>query len=558
MKDAARVRRYEADRVQRYSGGSSSPTPYEGMQLVVRPSRPFAVGHRSAHVDTLFGPFIDLMRDPSRARRKDADVGNRMRQDLQILGCLNVRKLATVQLRREWTPANSSPEAMVIAQRFQRLWQQQYRESETLVNLLDAILDGISIQEILWHLNDDDFTLGIGRMYPCYKDRFVFDKLGRLALLTRNNVFYGDLVHPWQFIKHVFNPSGGSYNNPEDEGRVFWGQGLEDSIYPTYYFKTVCLSLYTRWLQRLSGGTFIARYPWKQEGAREIASELVEAYQNDEELAFPSGEEWGIDVKEATKAPADTYLSFVEYCDRQLSKAILGSTLIIDQGDVGSQSLGEVHERTTFGRITEFDRIGLVETINTELVPVMGKLNHIPKQLWPKFAMPLDETSPASIQILEAFQLLQALGYDVSAEMVQEKTGFRQPKPGEKLLALPMPTELGGEGGDGKDEDGEGSPLSRFNLSSPEGLDRFRSLVYRSSTNHLRGRQRYSLAIGGLDKPHRHFCTLDRDGNGRTDPGPDGHYHDVRKFRCNPTDGHSHDVLISNHDMDRVIRTLAG
>lgn len=544
------------EEVERYK--ASLPSPYEGMQLVVRPSRPFSVGHRSAHVDTLFGNYIDLMRDPSRARQKDPDIGNRMRQDLQVLGCLNVRKLATVQLRREFQPANGTPEAGIVAARFDRLWRQQYREAEAVSGFLDAILDGIVIQEAVWERNEDDYTLGIGRMFPVYKDRFAFSKDGQLALLTRHNVFYGDRVHPWQFFKHVYNPTGGSWNTPTDEGRLYWGRGLEDSIYPTYYFKTVVLSLFTRWLQRLSGGVLVGRYPHKDPSARAVVMELLEAYQNDEELAFPSGEEWDVEVKEATRAPADTFMSFIEYADRQISKAILGSTLIIDQGDVGTQSLGEVHERTTFGRIAEFDRIGFAETVNSEIVPVIGQLNHIDRRLWPKFTIPLDETSPARLQILEAYQLLQSLGFDVSAEMVTETTGFRRPKPGETLLALPMPQGMDSLGASADQQDGQGSPLSRFDLSTPEGIERFRGVVYRTGAGHSRGRQAYQLAAGGLRDVHRHMATLDSTGNGRTDAGEDGHWHDVRRFRCQPAAQHTHEVLITNHDMDRVMRALVG
>jgi phage gp29-like protein len=549
--------RSQQSRPARREGANRSAGSYEGMQMVVRPSRPFAIGDRSAHFDTLFGHYIDVVHDPSRAKQRDPDVHNRMRQDLQILGCLNVRKLATIQLRREWTPANETPEAKMVACKFEKWFEQQYRPSETLSNFLDAMLDGISIQEAVWTLNEDDYSFGIKRMFPTYKDRFVFSKDGQLAMKTRHNLFYGELVHPWQFIKHVYNVSGGGFNSPMDEGRLYWGQGLEDHIYPNYFFKTVVLNLYTRWLQRLSAGVLVARYPERNPEGKAIAIELLEAYQEDEELAFPSGDEWDVDIKEATRAPADTYLAFIEYIDRQISKAILGSTLIIDQGDVGSQSLGEVHERTTFGRVSEFDRVGLVETINTELVPPMGKLNHIPKQLWPKFNMPLDETSPASNQILEAFTILQGLGFDVSAEMISEKTGFRRPKPGETLLSVPM-SSLMGEGPGGMEQAaGPGGPLTGFDVSKPEGMEKMRQLVYRSGRNGRDKLQVYKLGVGGVLSPHNHEAKLDSGGNGETSKAPDGHRHEIRAYRCVPTDGHSHEVLVSNSDIDRVIRLIA-
>jgi phage gp29-like protein len=548
----------EVDAVNRYRANHSSTAKgrYEGMHVVMRPSRPFAVGERSAHFDTLFAYFIDLVQDPSRARRKDRDVHNRMRQDLQILGCINVRKLATIHLKREWIPSSDLPEDKMIAAKFESWFEQQYRITETLGNLLDAVLDGISIQEVVWKLNESDFSYGIDRMFPCFKDRFVFSKDGRLAMLTRRNVFYGDLVHPWQFIKHVYNISGGSSANPTDEARLYWGQGLEDNLYPNYFFKTVVLNLYTRWLQRLSSGVFVARYPAKNPEARATALNLLEAYQEDEELAYPSGPEWEVDIKEATRAPADTYLSFIEYMDRQMSKAILGSTLIIDQGDVGTQSLGEVHERTTFGRITEFDRLGLVETINRELVPVMAQLNHVPADRCPRFDMPLDETTPATATILEAFVLLQSLGYEISAEMISERTGFRRPKPGETILAVPM---MGLEDGsmDGATMESDGGPGSNIDMSTPEGMARMRATIFRTAYQHQSKRTKYQLAAGGLDEPHRHTVNLDKQGNGETTPGPNGHKHEVRCFRCVPIENHSHDVLVSNQDLERVVRALS-
>lgn len=171
--------------------------------------------------------------------------------------------------------------------------------------------------------------------------------------------------------------------------------------------------------------------------------------------------------------------------------------------------------------------------------------------------MPIDETSPGAIQILEAFQILQSLGFDVTAEMVTEKTGFRSAKPGETLLALPQAMMMG-QGGEAEQKDGEGSPMSYLNLSSPEGVEKMRDVVYRASSNHTRGKQKYSLSTGGMGEAHRHTATLDKEGNGETDRGPDGHYHEVRKFRCTPVDGHSHDVMIPNGDLDRVVRALAG
>ncbi len=557
--DQARAQRYAqvkpavGEGPRRMTGGEA----YGGMQLAIRQPRGFAVGERSAHFDTLFATYIDMVKDPSRAKQKDPDVNNRMRQDLQVLGCLRVRQLATTQLKREWVPANASPEAAAVAKKFERWFDQQWRVSEALHAMLESILDGLSIQEMVWACNEDDFSFGLERMFPCYKDRFVFSKDGKLCLMTRSNMFYGELVHPWQFLQHVYSPGAGSWTRPEDEARLYWGVGLEENIYPNYFFKTVVLNLFTRWLQRLSSGVLIARYPYRNLEARGIVESLMEAYQEDESMAFPSGEEWGIDIKEATRAPADTYLLFIEYVDRQISKAILGSTLIIDQGDVGSQSLGEVHERTTFGKVAEFDRLGLEETLNKQWVPIAGQLNHVPKLLWPKVKFCLDPRSGAG-DVLDALGKLQALGFDISGEMVSQETGFRAPRPGETILKAQPDAQGGFDLFGGGQEHGKGSPLTNIDLSTPQGLTKFRAIIHGS--NHRRGYQVYQLASGDIRAPHVHTAKLDRHGNGQTSKGPGGHRHEVRSWKVLPDDKarHSHELLVHASDLERITEALAG
>lgn len=527
---------------------------YAGMNLVIRQPRRFAVGERSAHFDTFFGNYIDRVLNPSIARQKDTEIANRMRQDLQVMGCLTVRKLATAQLKRQWTPSPLDAGG-VIARKFERWFDQQYRVTQALMNNLDAILDGIQIQEIVWTVNDD-YTYGMERQFDCQNDRFVFSKDGKLCLLTRGNIYYGEQVHPWQFYAHTYGATGGSWNRPYEEARQYWGQGLETFLYPNYYFKTVTLNLMTRWLQRLSGGVFVGRYPFKNPDARSVMEELMNAWQEDEVFAIPSGEEWGYEIHEGTKAPADTFLAVIEYFDKQIAKLILGATLVNDQTDVGSHALGEVQVRNTFGRIVEYDRTGLQETINYSVVPVMGQLNHVPKTLWPRFGFMMD-VSEDSTAILEDFAKLQGLGFTISAEMVTEKAGYREAKPGETILSAPM-NAMGGLDMGGLGSNAGPGGLSGLNLSSPQGMAKFRAILHRSRS-HERGLQRYDLGPS-LDG-HAHIATLDRYGNGETDRGPDGHGHAVRNWRVVPCGNngsqHTHELLVQNRDFEQVVRMLS-
>jgi len=92
-----RLRPYLPSGMTEFTPIRESQTDYEGLQLIARTPRPFRIGERAAHFDTMMGNLIDVLNDPSRARRRDPDVSNRMRQDLQILGTLQLRQLYTAQ-----------------------------------------------------------------------------------------------------------------------------------------------------------------------------------------------------------------------------------------------------------------------------------------------------------------------------------------------------------------------------------------------------------------------------------------------------------------------------
>lgn len=77
-----------------------------------------------------------------------------------------------------------------------------------------------------------------------------------------------------------------------------------------------------------------------------------------------------MDIKDSA-GKGDPYKVFLEqmrYCDEQISKRILGGTMISDDGSSRSQS--EVHERTLNGILGEQDRKRLEFAVNDQLLPM--------------------------------------------------------------------------------------------------------------------------------------------------------------------------------------------
>ena len=77
-----------------------------------------------------------------------------------------------------------------------------------------------------------------------------------------------------------------------------------------------------------------------------------------------------IDIKQNNLTDAyQVYLQFIKLCDDQISKAILGGTMILDNGASKSQS--EVHERNLDEKIAAEDRISIGFIINDQLFPLL-------------------------------------------------------------------------------------------------------------------------------------------------------------------------------------------
>ncbi len=79
-----------------------------------------------------------------------------------------------------------------------------------------------------------------------------------------------------------------------------------------------------------------------------------------------------IDIKEGASASrVDVYDKQIERCNSEMSKRILGGTMVSDNGSSRSQS--EVHERTLDDKIAGFDRKIIAFLVNDQVLPLLAK-----------------------------------------------------------------------------------------------------------------------------------------------------------------------------------------
>ena len=89
-------------------------------------------------------------------------------------------------------------------------------------------------------------------------------------------------------------------------------------------------------------------------------------------LIKPKGAELTLHDTGGSTSSADVYDLLISKCDAAISKVILGNTLTTEQGEIGSQALGEVHKEAE-GEKNESDKLFILSVLNTRFRAVLKR-----------------------------------------------------------------------------------------------------------------------------------------------------------------------------------------
>ena len=394
---------------------------------------------RVAGLDKLFYTLVQgIVEDPDFAVRKDPQIYDRMMRDPQIFYCLMVRKAAVSSL--SWTIAPKSAlahdeKAVKIAQDCERRIRQIPRFSELLDNMMDALLPGMSLNELVWKVGPKGAYL-VKQHFPVSKDRIKFDKDGDIRLLSPNAPTTGRAVPPYKFIHHVYNTTDGSWARPETAGYAFYGRGLADTpLYHYFHFKMIALKFYMKEMERF-GMPFKVLYTGPQNAAlSEKIYDIMLALKNDAVVTIP-GKKGDVNVDVAKLPPSKNLFStFIEYVDGLTTKAILGQELMTEVPATGSYAAASVH-RTVFGLLNTKDKMQIADSLDRSLIRYDAQLNtpEIPEEYIPEFQFKKSALEQSG-EFLKTVQMALELGLAVSEAQVREYTGLREPADNERTVS---------------------------------------------------------------------------------------------------------------------------
>jgi phage gp29-like protein len=343
----------------------------------------------------------------SRGGGKGLKIYDDLERDGHTYAVLQKRKMAIIA--REYVVEAASEKPLdVQAAELVRTQLANANFDLVCLNLMDAILKGYAVGEVMWKLTPDGIVLDEVR--PKDQRRFVFDTQSQVRLLTMENIIEGIPVPDRKFLVHRF---GAKYGNP-------YGLGLGHKLFWPVYFKRQGITFWLTFADKFGSPTAIGEYPANasQEERNKLLRALY-AISREAGITIPNG--MAIKFLEAARSGSiDTYEKLCRYMDEQISECVLGETLTTNIGSTGSRAASETHNEVR-KELSKADADLLSETLNKSLLPWIVELNlpgATPPKVWRVFKEAEDLDKRATRD-----QIIFGMGYRPTPEYIRQTYG---------------------------------------------------------------------------------------------------------------------------------------
>lgn len=293
----------------------------------------------------------------------------------------------------------------------------------TCLNLLDAILKGFSVGEVIWGKDGNEIFPSQIKARNQQRFSFALDEKGRyeLRLITSDNVDGERLTkkYPRKFITHCFGAKDG---NP-------YGLGLGSTLWFPVFFKKQDIKFWLTFVEKFASPTAIGKHSKSGATAEQKRTllEALEAIATDVGIVLPEGVEISL-LEAARSGSIDCYEKLATYMDTEISKTVLGETLSTQMGSTGSYAAAETHNGVR-KELSKADADLLSDTLNRTICRWITELN-IPGAKPPRIWRNFKELEDLNARV-QRDKVLFDMGWSLTAKAVAEIYGdyYEQPAP---------------------------------------------------------------------------------------------------------------------------------
>jgi phage gp29-like protein len=355
------------------------------------------------------------------------------RRDLHYRSVLSTRKHSVESLELQVEAGGEDEASVKIADAVRSDIMRHPDIRDLMKNSLDALGKGFAVSEIAWDTSGE-------RWKPAafaFKDPrwFAYDKADSRRLCLRAPL--GNELTPLRPFLYVIH-----------EPLLLSGPQILSGLAYTALFmwlvKSFDVTSWAAFVDRFGYPVRLGKYG-KKATKEDIATlkRAVAAIGSDVGAVVPDS--MIIDIVEAktTAGSAKVYQDLAEWCDKQLSKLVLGQTASAEgtPGSLGNES-GREEVRQD---IIEADAIQLEKTLNRDLVRPYVLFNFNEQAVYPRLVLRKIEAQDVKL-VVDSVQKLGSLGLTVKAQEVRDLLGLAKPEKGDEVIGgmrAPAPPESG-------------------------------------------------------------------------------------------------------------------
>ena len=367
-------------------------------------------------------------------------------RDPQVASNLQTRKLAVIGKEWEVIPVSEDSQDVKIADYVTEVFK-NFNFDSARQSLLSGLVMGFKVCEIMWDYSEGDVF--VKEMIPKASRRFTFDLDKKLRLLTLSSMIDGEELPDKKF--QVFT-------NPSDNGSPF-GDGLGRMLYWPVWFKKNVIKFWVIFADKFGSPTTIGKYPpGTSKPQQDELLEAIETIQQESAVKIPNT--MIIELLEAARAGSvNTYESFCNFMNAEISKILLGQTLTTEVGDTGSYAASQTHNEVRL-EIVKADADLLCEQQNEQMVkwivdynfPIQNSKFKIQNRQYPKAWIRTEPEKDTKTLADRDVILARDMRLPITKKYCYETYNIPEPEEGEEILELisSIGQAVWGAGQDGK------------------------------------------------------------------------------------------------------------
>ena len=357
-------------------------------------------------------------------------------RDLHYRGALGQRRLRAAGSAIDVMPASDAAADVALADEVRAVVLGGAGFHDLLLDLLDAIGKGVALIEVVW-------ALEAGRWQPASYHRIdprwiVWAEDGETPLLItaspgstearRIPAEHGDV---WASQAAPLDPPAKwIYHHHRAKSGLPGRGGLAYSVATIYLLKSIAIRDWWAFSEVFGLPMRVGTYgPEATDGDIQTLIDAVNALASDAGCVLPESMHIAFEsTSEGKGSSSGLFAAQVEWCDKQVSKAVVGQTMTVDAGS--SRSQAEVHAEVRDDLVAD-DVRQIAATLTRTLVRAYCALNHARSASgWPHIGLP----DHRAIDV-PAIVALAGAGLRIPAAWTRTRLGIPAPTDGEDVLS---------------------------------------------------------------------------------------------------------------------------